>query len=187
MDGDKEKLYIINQLKIWYEGVIFQGKRLHVVLYQLQNQFNSKNQDSESGIVSERNNLSDVFRIESYFFIMALSKSINYIKMSIKYVALFSSVLEEIEKIASFIDIKDLRDMNVHDDEYIMRIGRKQNDFFSFDGIVQADAISIIVSEEGIKLGNKVNVTKILEKYKELSTMVYENCDIITQRLFVSY
>lgn len=57
--------------------------------------------------------------------------------------------------------IKEVRDMQEHDDEYLLEEGRNQGRFVHEDGGVAADATSLIVIDGAILIGNRVHVQSV--------------------------
>lgn len=57
--------------------------------------------------------------------------------------------------------IKEVRDMQEHDDEYLLDTGRNQGRFVHNDGGVAADATSLMVIDGAILIGNRVHVQAV--------------------------
>lgn len=174
--------YVVYQARTWFEGVIYQGNRLQAIVSK-QNDINKRIFESEPQQFREINQYNNIFPYERYFYIQALDRSIEFLKLSIEYIPNLKDILNEIEASIDLQYIKDIRNMNVHDIEYIdKRKFRKRYEeirkrfFYSTDGVC-ADATSTVVDGEEIKIGNRLNVTTVARKYSELIPKVICLCD----------
>lgn len=109
----------------WWNAVIIQAQRFFDVLEKEHGGTPWDNGDENSMFVAER-----------MFLITAIHHAIeNLQKFDVELQRnndySMKSVLQEIEKVASFDDIKNLRDMNEHRLDYLANKGRKQEQFRS--------------------------------------------------------
>ena len=149
----------------WWNAVIIQGKRFLDVL------------GDDHGGIPWGNDKNCMFVAERMFLITAIYHAIvNLQKLNIELKRdndiSMENVLDEIEKVVAFEKIKNLRDMNEHDLDYLVKMGRKQQDYVSF---VEKDGVKIVTSaawthinddEEMILLGN-VEIDKLLLAMKK--------------------
>ena len=159
MTGD-ELFWLAYRTCQWWNAVIIQAKRFLDVL------------SDDHGGIPWNNDKNCMFVAERMFLITAVYHAIvNLQKLNIELKrdsdTSMEIVLDELEKIVSFEKIKNLRDMNEHDLDDLVKKGQKQQDFLSS---VEKNGVNIITSaawthvyndEEMILLGN-VEIDKLL-------------------------
>lgn len=107
----------------WWNAVFIQAKRFFDVLEKCHGETPWDNND-----------VSSMFLAERMFLIVALHHAIEDLeKLDIESQRTgdnsFKPVLQAIEAVAPLEDIKNLRDMNEHNLDYLVEKGRKQNEF----------------------------------------------------------
>ena len=145
----------------WWNAVIIQAQRFFDVLEKEHGGTPWDNGDENSMFIAER-----MFLITAiYHAIENLQKFDVELQRNNDYS--MKSVLQEIEKVALFDDIKNLRDMNEHGLDYLVNKGRKQEQFHStvikddYKIITTAAWTHINGDKKMILLGN-VQVDKLL-------------------------
>lgn len=100
-------------------------------------------------------------------------------------------VIEAIEKVAPLVDIKNLRDMNVHNLDYLMDEGRKQDQFRSTVtkgefAIHTTAAWTIVHGDAKIMLLGNVEIDKLLATMKEQLSFVQAKTKEIFEKELIS-
>lgn len=138
----------------------------------------------------------DMFVAERLFLITAIYHAIEDLKkldieMQRKNDLSIQSVLQAIETVAPFYDIKNLRDMNEHGLDYLMNKGKKQEEFLTAvkkddKTILTTAAWTQVRGDAGCFLLGNVKIDKLLiimkeywhfvrEKTKEISDTAWQN------------
>ena len=130
--------------------------------------------------------------MEEHFFAIALNKSLTYItklKKIKKFKRDIKLILDQVCDEIGRDNIKNLRRMREHDDEYIKGNGDKQEDFIATLDDFAADATSddfaadatssIIISGESHLLGCKVDVIKTIKIYECIQPKIQQICEQI--------
>lgn len=109
----------------WWNAVFIQAKRFFDTLDK-----------AHGGTPWDEDGANDMFVAERIFLIMAIYHSIeNLQKLDIELQrandVTLQKVLQKIEAVAPFNNIKNLRDMNEHGLDYLINKGRKQDSFCS--------------------------------------------------------
>lgn len=107
----------------WWNAVFVQAKRFFEVI-----------ENNHGGTPWDEGDTNSMFIAERMFLITAVHHAIeNLQKLNIelqrKNDNTFQRVLDAIEKVAPFEDIKNLRDMNEHGLDYLVDKGRRQEDY----------------------------------------------------------
>lgn len=190
LDKKEDSFYLlcIDKAYEWVQGVISQGNRLIDKKKSFNLIINNDLNEKEKLEVDKC-----PIAIEEHFFVIALGKSIDFIKrMKSKRVKEIEDVTNNVLK---FIDIKiglenisDMRNMREHDDEYIEGKGNKPESFFvtSEDGYIRADATSTIniYNKHGDKyyLGNKIiEINTVVEVYKQILPIIEAEKELISR------
>lgn len=168
----EEKLYFVMQALNWTKSVIHQGGRI------------LKNDLYEKTVIDCLHDSPNFFdklpdryinSMDEHFFIIALYKSITYLRKVKKIKVLKNDVKEILKKIDSEIGIEDItniRHMKEHDDEYILGKGNRQDSFITESDDFVADATSTIINQGSHLIGGKINVEKTIEVYRNILSSV---------------
>lgn len=174
---DGELFWLSYRTYQWWNATIIQGKRFLNVL------------SDDHGGIPWNNDKNCMFVAERMFLITAVYHAIvNLQKLSIELQRnndmSMEAILNNIEKVVTFDKIKNLRDMNEHDLDYLVKKGQKQQDFsshFEKDGIkftttaawthVDNDAEMILLGNveiDKLLLVMKKHLLEVSEKTKEI-------------------
>ena len=171
VNSDRTLLYCS---QLWIKGAIFQGKRLlelhRIRLYEFREMVS--NPEFIHRIVVDQSHPNDMDLIEADFFVNALYKAYKFTNMLSQKFDVINNVITILGRSVSLTDLKDVRDMMNHQDEYVMPGGGKfSNRYFkkSDDGISSASADSIGFTDDELWIGNRIEVYRV---YKAL-------CDIL--------
>ena len=157
----------------WWNAVFVQAKRFFDVL-----------DDSHGGTPWDQGDANSMFVAERMFLIMAIYHAIEDLEKldyecQRKGDASFQPVLQRIETVASLKDIKNLRDMNEHNLDYLMDEGWKQKQFRSVVekngyAIHTTAAWTIVHGDAEVMLLGNVEIDKLLHVMKEHWPVVRE-------------
>lgn len=150
----------------WWNAVIVQAKRFFDIL------------DDEHGSTPwDMNDKSSVFIAERMFLIVAIYHAIeNLQKLDIEMQRVndysLSEVLSAIDAVAPLDDIKSLRDMNIHNLDYLVEEGRRQDQFRSIitEGkytVHTTAAWTVVHGDAKMILIGKVQIDKLILAMKE--------------------
>lgn len=167
----------------WWNAVFIQANRFLAVL-----------ESDHGGTPWDDNNGNSMFVAERMFLITALHHAIeNLQKLDIelkrKNDNTLYNVIESIQSIASLQDIKNLRDMNEHNLDYLLKEGRKQNQYRTTfkkgdcEFVTTAAWTHVDGDERMILLGN-VQIDKLLLIMKEQLPIVRGKTKEIFNRQF---
>lgn len=172
----------------WVKSVIYQGNRI-ITLDNEQyicNKFIFNNMESSpelaTSVMDKFDNDRYILSMEEHFFIIALEKSIKFLEKLAGFQYEVKDIINRIDEIVGRDNIRDLRNMREHDDEYIEGRGRNQANFFqeSKDGNNIGDATSTCIrGEKEHWLGEKVEVIEVVRLYKALLPRITDITDKI--------
>ena len=157
----------------WWNAVLLQASRFFDVL-----------EKSHGGTPWDEEDANSMFVAERAFLIMAIHHAIEDLE-KLDYEcqregdASIQPVLQAIEAVAPLEDIKNLRDMNEHNLDYLLDKGRKQDQFRSIvekNGyeIHTTAAWTIVHGEAKVMLFGNVEIDKLLSVMKEQLPFVRE-------------
>ena len=168
----------------WWNAVMIQAKRFLDVL------------EDDHGGDPWSNEKNSMFIAERMFLITAIFHAIEDLeKLDFELQRTGDNslqlVLEAIEKVAPLADIKDLRDMNVHNLDYLMDEGRKQDQFRSTVtkdefAIHTTAAWTIVHGDAKIMLLGNVEIDKLLATMKEQLSFVQAKTKEIFEKELIS-
>lgn len=143
----------------WAESVVYQSERLFAWAAKL---------SAPSNLAHSPNFSRDLMRADELFYIVALYKSHKYLQL----VPEASALLDTLHGVLKKQTITDMRDMLLHDDEYIDKRGHRQArfEFENQDNGVAGDATGTYV-ELGARqylLGARINVFEIYDVYLKI-------------------
>lgn len=162
------KKFVIHCAIDWCNALIVQGNRLLDELGNKNNRFENMGKETQ--------NIESIFdkymktpqtlghMVETSFFVYSLNQTILYSRL---VQDLCNASFEFIEDFSNQ-DIKDMRNMTFHADEYIMGKGNFQNRFVHTTENIACDATSIICDDSGTKIGNRINLEKTMTNAKVL-------------------
>ena len=168
----------------WWNAVMIQAKRFLDVL------------EDDHGGDPWNNEKNTMFIAERMFLITAIFHAIEDLeKLDIELQRTGDNslhlVIEAIEKVAPLVDIKNLRDMNVHNLDYLMDAGRKQNQFrttvIKDEFTIHTTAVWTIVHGDAktMLLGN-VEIDKLLATMREQLPFVQVKTKEIFEKELIS-
>lgn len=163
---ETELFWLSYQTCQWWNATIIQSERFFDVLYKKHGGTPWNNEYANSMFVAER-----MYLIMSVYHSIENLQKID-IELQRKNDFSMKNVLQEIEKVASFDDIKNLRDMNEHHLDYLVKKGRKQDELLSKikndDEEFQRSALWTHINhdEDTVYIG-KVNIKQLLIAMKE--------------------
>lgn len=168
----------------WWNAVFVQAKRFFAAL-----------EDNQGGTPWDIGNAYSAFVAERMFLIVAIYHAIEDLE-KLDYEcqregdASLQAVLQAIETVAPLQDIKNLRDMNEHNLDYLMEEGRKQGQFRSLvekNGYAFHTTASwtIVNSDAKTMLLGKVEIDKLLLVMKEQLPFVREKTEALFEKDFM--
>ena len=172
----------------WVKSVIYQGNRIITLDNEqdIRDKFIFNNMESSPelafSVMHKVDNDRYILSMEEHFFIIALGKSIDFLKKLDGFQDEVKDIINRIDEVVGINNIVDLRNMREHDDEYIKGNGNKQANFFqeSKDGNSIGDATSTCIrGEKEHWLGEKVEVIEVVRLYKELLPRITDITDKI--------
>lgn len=168
-----QRYLLAHQTCQWWNAVFVQAKRFFDVL-----------ETGQVGMPWDTEDTNDIFIAERVFFIMAISHAIEDLE-KLDYEcqregdSSLQPVLQAIEASVSLHDIKNLRDMNEHNLDYLLGEGQKQNEFYTtvekngYKIPTTASWTQVHGDADVILLGN-VEIDKLLLVMKEQLPFVRE-------------
>ena len=178
-----DKIFYVQQCKKWTEAVISQGIRTincSNKMFQEMSQgiFRNKKDSIEEFIHSDMDQM-----VEEHFFVIALGKSCDFLKR----IDEFKEISEELG-IKFGNNIRDIRNMREHDDEYIAGKGYNMKSFIHEDKerSTISDATSTIVchSQKRYMLGGRLNIYEVIDFYLDKIIYISSTADEILQKLY---
>ena len=202
---ESQQLFLHNS-KLWAKGAIFQGKRLLLTSEQSRHLLNlifSSRDSEEQGdwrfYQEQHSEISDICRYEDDFFVLALYNTIFYLSKVADTFAEFKIIVDEIEAVNGEGQIKDIRDMRVHINEYIKGKGfakerfiyespedlypvKKQNvigtnTFENCEHMFASDATGTIILPDAYLIGGRINVQKTIAVLEKLLPDIIQKSD----------
>ncbi|WP_134046904.1 hypothetical protein [Paraburkholderia caballeronis] len=77
-------------------------------------------------------------------------------------------------------DVKNVRDMREHDDEYLQGGGRRKKEFiFTAGAAISIDATSTFVTDSGYFIGGRVNVAVLVDAASRFLPMLFDELDAV--------
>ena len=145
----------------WMEYSVFQGKRLlnaHKEKHRME-------------------------RFEEEVFVFALDRAIFMLRISTYEYSEMQKFFDEIECTLGKGNVKDVRDMRTHIDDYLEGKGRNQNNFIFdagsidsvFEGLVR-DITQTIITKDAYIIGGKINVQKAIQVLEDILPQVERFC-----------
>ncbi len=161
----EQEWYFLDSAKIWLRGIVYQGQRLLANQQQMQNAMQAITLET---LMKNRDYLvfNDLRIIEEHFFVMSVSKAIDWLKEVKKFRLELSSEIDGF--LQDFPDAKDLRNMREHDVDYFHGKGNAQNRFIKTLADMTVDASASISSAEGYLIGGRLNVQKAVRAAQKL-------------------
>ena len=188
------RAFAIIQSYQWAQSVIYQGERLFEYFNWQQDAFSKQYEYFDEYIKTGNQRFLDlsnqrqndfqqnrfVRMMEEHFFVIALGKSLDYLKVFPEY----SHLLQEIDNRFSLRKISDLRNMREHDDEYTSGMGRAQSRFEFLDAAKShgGDMTGTLCSPTEYNLGN-VEIRSIVAYYKSKILDIEIICQQIMESL----
>lgn len=160
------QLFILTQQVCqWWNAVFIQSDRF----------FNMLN-ISHGGTPWDNSENNSMFVADRMFLIIAIYHAVEDLqKLNIELQrnndTSLQLILEDIEKIAPWSDLKDLRDMNVHNLDYLVNKGKKEKDFRSTvkignNEILTTAAWTHINHDENVILIGKIRIQELINVMK---------------------
>lgn len=189
---DAQWMFVYNSM-LWIKGALFQGNRLLSASEQ-SNNFNLKISENHQDFYTfhkESMELQEICRYEEDFFTLSLYNSIFFLSKAANTLTGFREFYDEIENVNGNGQIKDVRDMRVHVDEYLKGKGGKNKDNARFiyesreeqfpvapsaQHLFAADATSTIVIDGEYLIGGRINVNKTLAALEKLLPDIVKLC-----------
>ena len=145
----------------WMEYSIFQGKRL----------------------LNAHKEKHRMARFEEEVFVFSLDKTIFMLKISTYEYSEMQQFLDKVECTLGKGNVKDVRDMRTHIDDYLEGRGRNQTNFIYeagsidsvFEGLVY-DVTHTIITKDAYMIGGKINVQKAIQVIEEILPQVERFC-----------
>lgn len=166
------QLFILTQQVCqWWNAVFIQSDRFFNILNV-----------SHGGTPWDNSENNSLFAADRMFLITAIYHAVEDLqKLNIELQrnndTSLQLILEDIEKIAPWSDLKDLRDMNVHNLDYLVKKGKKEKDFRSTvkignNEILTTAAWTHINHDENVILIGKIRIQELLNVMKRHFTFV---------------
>ena len=164
---NKNQLFILSyQTCQWWNAVFIQANRFFDVL-----------EEDHGGTPWDNSNANSLFIAERMFLIVAIHHAIEDLeKLKIERQRIgddsIKPVLQAIEAVAPLEDIKNLRDMNEHNLDYLVKKGRKQSEYSTvvnkngFEILTTAAWTHVNGDAKMVLLGN-VEIDKLLIVMKQ--------------------
>ena len=172
MNGE-QLLHLSYQTCQWWNAVFVQARR-----------FLDASEASHGGTPWDEENEGSMLVVERMFFITAIYHAIEdlrklEIEMQRRNDNSLQPVLESIQAVASFEDIKNMRDMNEHGLDYLVGKGQKPDQYQltvhrEHYKLTTTPAWTFINGNEGIMLFGNVEIIKLLSTMKEHLPLVRE-------------
>ena len=165
----------------WWNAVFAQAKRFFAVL-----------EESHGGTPWDQGDANSMFVAERMFLIVAIYHAIEDLE-KLDYEcqregdASLQVVLQAIETVAPLQDIKNLRDMNEHNLDYLLEEGQKQDQFRSLVkkngfAIHTTASWTIVHDDAKIMLLGRVEIDKLLLVMKEQLPFVQEKTKALFEK-----
>ena len=156
------QLFILSmQTCQWWNAVFIQAKRFFDIL-----------ESDHGGTPWDRDENYSLFGADRMFLIIAIHHAIEDLqKLNIELQRdndiSIQFVLDNIEKVAPWEDVKNLRDMNIHDLDYLVEKGQKQEKFCSKVKIGDSETLitaawTHINHDENVVLVGKIKIKELL-------------------------
>jgi hypothetical protein len=158
-------------------GSIFQGVRL-MALVESQKAYPARPEtwtaqqvrdfDKANRLTAEGDLVED---IEAFFFLSILRLAISWLE---PLRASFPSVAKAIDEFTTAVPhARDLRDMRVHEDDYLAGKGRVHGRYrHNFDALFETSAHSIVTCGDDYLLGGRLNVPEALSALRRLLAVI---------------
>lgn len=176
-----QRLLLAYQTCQWWNAVFVQADRFFDVL-----------EKSHGGTPWDPGNANSMFVADRMFLITAIFHAIEDLEklnceLQRKGDSSFCVVMDAIEKVAPLCDIKNLRDMNEHNLDYLMDEGRKKNQFRT---VVEKNGYEILTTAAWTHIHNEaqtilfgnIEIDKLLIAMKEQLPFVQEKTEKIFMR-----
>ncbi len=171
--NSEQLLHLSYQTCQWWNAVFIQAKR-----------FVDASNANHGGTPWDREDGGSILIAERMFFITAIYHAIEDlrklgIEMQRRNDNSLQPVLESIQAVASFEDIKNMRDMNEHGLDYLVGKGQKPEQYqlavhTKHGKLTITPAWTFSDGNEGIMLFGNVEIIKLLSTMKEQSPFVLE-------------
>lgn len=182
IDEERTKMFFcLDNVRRWCKFVIIQGQNILDLSNEMKVLF-EKMRCFDNFHCSDKNRMddvSDLSRIEEYFFVISLNKAREWLIEGKQYIQEFEEMIANIDKELPFI--KEVRNMREHEIEYYKSKGIKQKNFIrplGEPGYAISDATSTIVDESGYFVGGRISVQVSIRLFNEL----HEKILIIQQK-----
>jgi len=160
-----QEWYLLNSAKIWLRGVVHQGQRL----LDNQQQMGSAIQAITLETLMKRQDylvLNDLRIVEEHFFVISVSKAMDWLKEVKKFRLELSSEIDIF--FHSLPEVKDLRNMREHDVDYFEGKGNAQIRFVKTLADMTVDASASISKTDGYLIGGRLNVQEAMRAAQKL-------------------
>jgi hypothetical protein len=161
----EQEWYFLNSSKIWLLGIMNQGQRL------LSNQQHMRDEMQAITLetLTQHQNylvLNDLRIVEEHFFVIAVSKAIDWLKEVKNFRLELSSEIDLF--LQSLPEVKDLRNMQEHDVDYFKGKGNAQKRFVKTLADMTVDASASISNDDGYLIGGRLNVQQAMRAAQKL-------------------
>ena len=164
-DNIAYEISIINNCVLFCKGAVFQGKRLL------------------ESLNARDDNFRELLQLEEEFFVFALDRAIFHIKM-INSKSEFNNIIQQVNENIGLENVKDVRDMRTHIDNYKNKKGREQKRFFAspdidspiFRNKPNIDATSSIMIDKHYMIGGRIDFYKALELLEKILPDIEKLC-----------
>lgn len=174
-------------LIIWLKAALSQGQRLlsaYTALMEFSKPgslFLSHQEFPKEQLIE----LTDRYSYEEDFFVFAFDRAIFFLKKASESFSQFKILLDQIENVNGSEQVKDIRDMRVHIDNYLAGKGKNQSRFLyniileseSYESDV--DAFTSVATRDTVLIGGRIDVRKSLQAIEELLSRVMSECENI--------
>ncbi|MCR8641277.1 hypothetical protein NV379_01285 [Paenibacillus sp. N1-5-1-14] len=181
INEEKQKsLFALDNARIWCKGVIIESDRILESNDEIISLF-QEIRDISSFSSNDRqrmDHVSDMSRLEEYYFVIALNKALVWLIECKSYFNEMQNIINRINNELPYI--REVRNMREHEIEYHKNEGRKQGDFIrplGEEGKSIADATSTIVNEEGYFVDGRISV----QKSKTLFNEIFKELEILKE------
>ena len=182
---DAQLMFLYSSL-LWSKGSYYQGKRLLAVMEE-NNRLYSITADNPDKFNLHANSINELTNIQKYeedFFILALYNMFFYLNSVSDTLSGFRRIVDDLEKVNGIGQIKDVRDMRVHIDDYIKGKGKAKERFvYESDDelfpskpfaehLYEVDATSTIIMPGAYMIGGRINFQKTLTAIEDLLPVI---------------
>lgn len=122
-------------------------------------------------------------RFEEEVFVFTLDRAIFMLKISTYEYSEMQNFLDKVECAIGKGNVKDVRDMRTHIDDYLEGKGRKQNNFIfeagSIDSVFEGlafDVTTTVITKDAYIIGGKINVQNAIKILEEVLPQVERFC-----------